>query len=135
MPLPIIGSILSLGEKLIDKLIPDPVQKAAALLELKKLEQSGDLAVIANQVEINKIEAASPKTFVSGWRPAVGWTCALALAVQLVLGPLVAWVGAFFGHVVTPPVLETELLTTLLIGMLGLGGMRTVEKLNGVASK
>jgi|SRR6185369_1006039 len=135
MGVPVIDSILGIGEKLIDKLIPDPKQKADAILKLKELEQSGDLAVIAGQIEINKIEAASPLTFVSGWRPAIGWVCATALAFQLVGSPILSWASTLAGHPVVPPVLNVELLTTLLIGMLGLGGMRTVEKLQGVASK
>lgn len=135
MALPIIGSILNIGEKLIDKLIPDPKQKAEALQKLQELQQSGDLAVIAGQNKINEIEAASSSAFNSGWRPAVGWTCSGALALQLVLLPLLSWVAELLGHPVHPPVLNTELLTTLLVGMLGLGGLRTVEKLQGVASK
>lgn len=135
MALPVLGSLLDIGTKLIDKLIPDPKAKAEALQKLQELEQSGDLAVIAGQNKINEIEAASPTLFVSGWRPSVGWTCSAALAVQLVIGPLVVWVSALFHHVVVLPHLDTELLTTLLVGMLGLGGLRTVEKLQGVASK
>jgi hypothetical protein len=135
MALPLIGSLLDLGDKLIDKLIPDPQAKADALLKLRELEQSGDLAVIAGQVEINKIEAASKLTFISGWRPFVGWVCASALAFSLVLSPLIEWVAVLTGHPVKAPALDTSLLGTLLIGMLGLGGMRTVEKLQGVASK
>jgi len=135
MAIPIIGSIFSIGEKLIDKLIPDPKQKAEALIKLEELRQSGDLAVIAGQVDINKIEAASPKLFVSGWRPFIGWICGTALAVQLVLGPVVMWASALTRHPILLPAMQTELLTTLLVGMLGLGGMRTVEKLQGVASK
>jgi hypothetical protein len=135
MAIPIIDGILSIGEKLIDKLIPDPKQKADALMKLRELEQSGDLAVIANQVEINKIEATNSNLFVSGWRPFIGWVCGSALAFQLVLGPMVMWGSAIVGKPVALPVMQTELLTTLLVGMLGLGGMRTIEKLNNVASK
>lgn len=135
MALPIIGSILDIGNKLIDKLIPDPKQKAEALLKLQELEQSGDLAVIAGQNRINEIEAANPSLFVSGWRPMVGWVCASALGFQLVIGPMIVWGSELIGHPVHPPIMQTELLTTLLVGMLGLGGMRTVEKLQGVAAK
>ena len=130
-----LAAILGIGEKLIDKLFPDPTAKAAALLKLKELEQNGDLAVIAGQLEVNKIEAANPNLFVSGWRPGVGWTCAAALAMQMVVSPLIAWVALLAKRPVTLPVMETELLTTLLVGLLGLGGLRTVEKLNGRASK
>jgi len=127
--------VLGFGTKLIDKLIPDPAAKAAALQKLEELRQTGDLAVIANQAEINKIEAANPKLFVSGARPFIMWVCGAALAFQLVVGPVIVWGAAMAGRTVPPPIMQTELLTTLLVGMLGLGGMRTVEKLNGVASK
>lgn len=130
-----ISSILGIGEKLIDKLLPDPKQKADALLKLKELEQNGDLAVIAGQNDINKIEAQNTNLFVSGWRPFIGWVCGMALAFQLVLGPMIVWGSTLGGKTVPLPIMQTELLTTLLVGMLGLGGMRTVEKLNGVASK
>jgi hypothetical protein len=130
MPIPLIGSLLSLGEKLIERLIPDPKMKAEALLELAKLEQSGDLAAMAMQVEVNKLDAVSADRFQSRARPFIMWVCGGALAIQLVVGPLIAYGSAIAGHPVQPPVMETELLTTLLIGMLGLGGMRTVEKLN-----
>jgi hypothetical protein len=130
-----ISAIMDVGSKLIDKLIPDPKAKAEALQKLAEMQQSGDLAVIANQTEINKIEAASSNMFIAGWRPAVGWVCVSALAVQMVLGPLVVWGSEIVGHPVKLLVLDVSLLTTLLVGMLGLGGMRTVEKLQGVASK
>jgi hypothetical protein len=133
--IPIIGSVLELGRTLIERLIPDPKMKADALQKLAEMEQNGDLAVIAGQNKINEIEAANPKLFVSGWRPAIGWVCGSALAFQLVLGPMIVWGSELVGRPVHPPIMQTELLTTLLIGMLGLGGMRTVEKLNGVASK
>lgn len=133
MPLPIIGSVVDLAKTLIERLIAKPEDKAAALLKLAELEQSGDLAAIAGQVEIAKIEAANPKLFVSGARPFVLWVCASALAVQLVLGPLVVWGSTLAGHPVALPVMQTELLTTLLVGLLGLGGLRTVEKLSKVA--
>jgi hypothetical protein len=128
-------AVLDIGGKLIDRLFPDPKQKAEATIKLLELQQSGDLAIIAGQLELNKIEATSPDRFVSGWRPFVGWVCASALAIQLVVGPLFAWGSAALGHALTVPPLDVSLLTTMLIGMLGLGGMRTVEKLQGVASK
>ena len=134
MPFPLLG-LLGIGEKLIDKILPDPTAKAQAIAKLKELEQSGDLAVIAGQLEVAKIEAANPNLFVSGARPFVLWVCASALAVQLVIGPLVVWATTIARNPVALPVMQTELLTTLLVGLLGLGGLRTVEKLQGVASK
>jgi len=128
MALPIIGSIVSIVEKVIDKALPDPQAKAAAILELKKLEMSGDLAVITNQSEINKLDAVSQDRFQSRWRPFIGWVCGLALASQLILFPMVEYVSALAGHPTKPPVLETELLTGMVISMLGIGGMRSFDK-------
>lgn len=133
MAVPIIGGILAIGEKLIDKLIPDPKAKAEALQKLAELEQSGDLAVIAGQIEINKIEAASTDPFTSRWRPFIGWVCGSALAIQLIVAPLAVQISTIAGRPVPLVTMDVSLLTTLLVGMLGFGGMRTVEKLNKVA--
>jgi len=142
MPVLALGSLLELGGRLIDKLIPDPKAKAEAILKLKELEQAGDLAqlnadlaVMTAQSDINKIEAASPDRFVAGWRPFIGWVCGAALAVQLVLMPLGMWGATLAGHPVPAPKMDTELLTTMVISMLGLGGMRSFEKFKGVAAK
>lgn len=132
MALDPLTTVLNIGEKVIDRLFPDPKQKAEAFQKLTEMQQSGDLAVIAGQVEITKIEAGNANVFVSGWRPFIGWVCGVALAFQLVVAPIVMWSYDIGGHPVALPAMQTELLTTLLVGMLGLGGMRTVEKLQGV---
>lgn len=128
-------AVLEVGSKIIDKLFPDPLKKAEATLKLMELQQSGDLAIIAGQFEINKIEAANPNLFVSGWRPFIGWICASGLGIQFVIGPLLEWASVLSGHPVKLPEMDMSVLMTLLVGMLGLGGMRTVEKLSKVASK
>jgi hypothetical protein len=125
-----ISSLLDVGKTLIDKLIPDPQAKAAATQKLLEMQQNGDLAVIAAQSHINEIEAGNANLFVAGWRPAVGWVCALGFAIMC-FSPLLSWAAALAGHPVVVPAIPTEGLMTILIGMLGLGGMRTVEKLNG----
>lgn len=130
-----LSAVLDIGGKLIDKLFPDPQKKAEATMKLMELQQSGDLAAIAGQLDVNKVEASNPRLFISGWRPFIGWVCGGGLALQFVVAPLLAWASSLVGHPVPMPVLDVSLLTTLLIGMLGLGGMRTVEKLNGVADK
>lgn len=127
--------------KVIDKLIPDPAAKAAAQLELIKLEQAGEfkaleaeLAIATGQMDINKIEAASPDFFRGGWRPAVGWVCVTGLGVTFIVRPLLPWLVGLTGAEVPPiPSLEIGELTGLLFGMLGLGGLRTVEKMKGVS--
>ena len=129
MGLPLIGSLVDVVKTVIDRVVPDPKQKAEALERLSAMEQSGDLQAMAQQIEVAKIDAASEDGFQRRARPFILWVCGVALAVQLVIGPLIAYGTSIAGHPVAPPVMDTELLTTLMIGMLGLGGMRTVEKL------
>lgn len=131
MPFPL-ASVLDIGSKIIDRLIPDKEKAAEMKLELIKLEQSGDLAVMTAQAEINKIEAASQSVFVSGWRPFCGWVAGMGMAVAFVIGPIVEWIGAMTGNPVPFPKLDTMSLINLLLGMLGLSGMRTYERINGV---
>ena len=87
MALDPISALLDVGSKVIDRVWPDPAQAASAKLELMKLQQSGELAQIAGQMDINKVEAANPSVFVSGWRPGIGWVCGAGFAVQFVVGP------------------------------------------------
>lgn len=126
-----ISSAFELGGKLLDHFLPDPAKRAEAQLELLKLQQSGDLAVMSGQTAINVAEASNANVFVSGWRPFIGWVCGSGLAVQFIIAPIGTWLALQFGHPVAVPALDTGTLTTLLIGMLGLSGMRTVEKLSG----
>lgn len=126
--------------KIIDKVIPDPAAKAAAQLELVRLQQTGELAELKAdldlslaQISVNNTEAQSPSLFVSGWRPFVGWMCATGLGFQVLLAPLLEWGSDLLGHATVFPMLDTSLLWTMLAGMLGIGGMRTFEKLQGVA--
>ena len=135
MALDPITAAMDIGGKLIDRLWPDPAQGAAAKLELIKLQQSGDLAQMTGQLEINKIEAANANMFVSGWRPAIGWVCALALLYQYLVRPLAVAIFAAVGHPL--PVMPglDENLWQLMMAMLGMGGLRTFEKVQGVANK
>ena len=135
MSLDPISAALGLGTALINKLFPDPIQAADAKLKLLELQQSGELATMTAQTDINKEEAKSSSLFVSGWRPAIGWVCALALAYQYLLRPLAGTVASIFGIIIPPlPGLDDN-LWQLMMGMLGMGGLRTFEKVQGVASK
>ena len=135
MALDPISAALDLGNTLITRIFPDPAQAANAKLELLKLQQSGDLATMTAQTDINKEEAKNASLFVSGWRPAIGWVCALALFYQYLLKPLAMGILPSFGFVVPAlPGLDDN-LWQLMMGMLGMGGLRTFEKINGVASK
>jgi hypothetical protein len=135
MALDPVSALFEIGGKVLDRVLPDPAQQAAAKLELMKLQQNGELTQIAGQMEINKVEAASSSIFVSGWRPAIGWICGAGFAVQFVIGPLAEWGSSLAGHPVKFPQMDTGTMMPLLLGMLGLGGLRTAEKLQDKASK
>lgn len=135
-----IGSIFDFGSKLIDKIFPDKGAADAAKIRLMELAQQGELASLnadvtlaTAQADTNKIEAASNRLFVAGWRPAVGWICALAVGFKFIGGPLLFMAGQVAGHPVELPAIDTAELWPLLLGMLGLGGLRTVEKVKGAA--
>lgn len=127
----LVAPLLELGSSLISRLFPDPQQKAAAELELLKLTQDGDLKKILGQLEINAKEAAHPSIFVAGWRPAVGWTCGFGLAYQSVFHNILAWLSTIYGWPL-PPAINSDVLIYTLSGMLGIGALRTFEKVNKV---
>ena len=133
MALDPLTAALDIGGKLIDRLWPDQEKAAAAKLELIKLQQSGELAQITGQLEINKAEAAHSSVFVAGWRPGVGWVCVAACAWNWVGLPVAKFALALAGT--TLPVSPADLseMLPVLIGLLGIGGYRTVEKIKGVA--
>jgi len=135
MSLDPISAVLDLGNTLITRIFPDPAQADQAKLELLKLQQSGELASMTAQTDINKAEALNGSLFVSGWRPAIGWVCALALFYQYLLKPLASSILPAFGITIPPLVGLDDNLWQLMMGMLGMGGLRTFEKVQGVASK
>jgi hypothetical protein len=118
--------ILDIIGHVVDKVIPDPAQRAQLQLDLAKLadqEAVRDHEEAMGQIDVNKVEAASASLFVAGWRPAVGWGCVAALVYSTVLAPLF--------HFGMP---NLDFLETVLLGMLGMTGtMRTIEKIKGVA--
>ena len=135
MALDPISILLDIGSKVIERIFPDPAQAASAKLELLKLQQSGELAIMAAQTDINKVEAGSASLFVSGWRPAIGWVCGAACAWNWIGLPMVkVALGLLAIKLELAPANLTEMLP-ILMGMLGLGGLRTLEKVNGVAAK
>ena len=129
-----LGPVLNLGGKIIERLFPDPTAKAAAELELLKLTQAGELQAVLAQLEINAKEAAHPSVFVAGWRPFVGWCCGAGLAYATIGHNLLTWAAAAKGWPV-PPAIDSDVLIYTLGGLLGIGGLRTVEKVKGVASR
>lgn len=127
--LPVIGAA---AQKLID-LIPDPNARAKAAEEYQRELMAIAARAEAEQREINKAEAAHESLFVAGWRPAIGWVCALALGFQYLVRPLLAWAGGvWWSHLPLLPGID-DALWQLMFGMLGLGGLRSFEKARGVA--
>ena len=124
--LPMIGEI-------IDRVIPDNNAKAKAKAELAGLAAQGELSVILKQIEVNVNEAKSKNLFVAGWRPFIGWTCGIAFAYHFVAYHIIKVVMVIFGFdTEVLPDFDMASLLTVLMGMLGLGGLRTFEKYRGV---
>lgn len=122
---------ISAGLKVLDKFIPDPAEKAKAEAQLRADLMAWDKA----QTDVNAAEAQSSSLFVAGWRPAVGWVCCAALTWTYILQPIAAFALAQFGYLTALPRLDMGEMMPILLGMLGLGGMRSWEKTKGVAAK
>jgi hypothetical protein len=126
-----IDDAVAAGLKVLDKFVPDPTAKAKAEAEMRDALFAADRA----QTEVNKVEAESGSLFVGGWRPAIGWVCAAAVAYTYLLVPIGMWVAFVMGKpIAKPPALDNN-LWELMFALLGLGGLRTFEKLKGVAAK
>ena len=123
-----IGSVADLANTVISKLWPDKSEQ-------EKQQLAAAVMVIQGQLEINKVEAGSASVFVSGWRPAIGWICGAACAWNWVGLPLAKFVMLAIGRPITMSPADLGEMLPVLIGMLGLGGLRTAEKINGVAAK
>jgi hypothetical protein len=127
----ILGPLLEVGKTLLDRFVPDPAQKAQAEMELVKMAADGELKQVVAQLEINAREATHASIFVAGWRPAFGWCGAAGFLYATIGQPVLAWVGAIKGWP-APPELNLDLLWVVVTGLLGIGGLRTVEKLKSV---
>lgn len=133
-------AIIPVISGLLDKLIPDPEMREKAKIELMKAERASDLeelrqALAADkiQTDINQQEAVSSSLFVAGWRPFIGWVCGVAFAYHFVMQPVLAFILINMGGKAELPSFDMHTLSTVLMGMLGLGGLRTIEKVRSVA--
>lgn len=136
-----IGSVLDFGGRLIDRLWPDPAQRDAAKLELFKAQQAGEFKemdqafqLAQGQIGVNAVEAASPRLFVSGGRPFIIWICGASLAYAAMIEPMARFVATVvYQYSGAFPAIDTTITLQVLLGLLGLGGMRSWEKGKGVA--
>ena len=119
---------------LLDKFVEDKDQKNALAHEIATLAEKQAHEAAMAQVSVNQAEAKHRSIFVAGWRPFIGWTCGFALAYHFVVAPLIlfgaGWAGAEIPEL---PAFDMDSLMTVLLGMLGLGGMRSFEKSKGIA--
>ena len=117
---------------LLDKFIEDKDQKARLAHEVATMAENHAQELAKAQLEVNKVEAAHKSLFVSGWRPAVGWVCVLGMFGNFITIPFSNFVLALFGLNIIIPLVPLETMMPVLMGMLGLGAMRTYEKKNAV---
>ena len=120
---------------LLDKFIEDKDQKARLAHDLATMAEKHAQEINKAQLEVNKVEAGHSSLFVSGWRPAVGWVCVLGMAGNFMVIPFTNFVLALLAIDVTVPLIDTATMMPVLMGMLGLGAMRTYEKKSGVERK
>lgn len=140
---PVIGDVVDKGLDIVDKFVKDKDQAEELKAEIKQQIESQDheqvMAELEGQLAINTEEAKHKSMFVAGWRPFIGWIGGMALGYQFLLYPILVWCWSFLqaqGIIPTeldaPPVLNTGALLTVVTGMLGIGGMRSFDKLKGV---
>jgi hypothetical protein len=135
-----IGSVFDFGSKIIDKLWPNPIEKEAAKLELFKAQQAGEFKELDQafelakaQINVNAIDAASPSVFASGARPFILWICGISFGYVALLEPIARFVAVvLYRYAGQFPAIDTSLPMQVLLGLLGLGSMRTYERVKGV---
>lgn len=138
----VLTGIFDIGAKLIDRLIPDKEAAARAKLELMELDQKGELERMTSderrmiaQIEVNKLDAQSSGPMQRNWRPFIGWVCGVGLSYELMIRPILSWTVLFYDrNFPAMPSLDGDILMTLTASLLGLGVMRTTEKLKGTAN-
>lgn len=128
----VLGPLFEIGKTLIDRWMPDPEKKREAEMELVRMAADGELKQVIAQLEINAREATHPSVWVAGWRPFFGWAGGAGFIYATVGQPLLAWAAAIKGWPV-PPELNLDLLWVVVTGMLGIGGLRSIEKVKGVS--
>ena len=130
MPIPLLlAPLLDIASKVIDRVIPDKAAAEKAKLEMAATLQSQEFQVTIEQIKVNAEEAKSSSIFVAGWRPFVGWVCGVGLAYAAIVLPIMEFSAkVIWGYKGAFPIIDWAILSNVLIGMLGLAGMRTYEK-------
>ena len=129
----ILGSLLEPATKILDKVIEDKDQKNALAHEIATMAERHAQELAKGQLEVNKTEAAHKSLFVAGWRPFIGWICGVAMLANFLLIPMANFILDLSGSTNTIPLIELETMMPVLMGMLGLGAMRSYEKVKKVS--
>ena len=119
---------IPLISQVLDKIFPDTTKADEAKARLAELAMNGELQQVMGQLQINQAEAASGNKYASSWRPTIGYICAFGLAYNFVVYPVLIWYAAVYKPGFVPPPLVADNLMELVLGMLGLAGLRTWEK-------
>jgi len=131
-----IAAVSNLADSAVKRIWPDATETEKAKIAQLTAEMQAQYNLILGQLDINKIEAANASVFVSGWRPAIGWICGIALGYAAVIEPFARFIAVVaFGYAGAFPILDTDITLQVLLGLLGLAGLRTVDKVKKVASK
>jgi tetrahydromethanopterin S-methyltransferase subunit E len=130
----ILGPLMNIVGMVVDRLVPDRAAAEKAKIEIQAALIDAQIKGQLGQLEVNKIEAASPNVFVAGWRPFIGWCGGAGFAVQFVIVPLTGYISALLGHQAPPPISLDPILWEVVFGILGINiGARTFEKYKGVS--
>jgi hypothetical protein len=129
----LLSTLNPIFEDIIDKIVPDKnaAAKAKASIEAALIEAANKGALA--QLEVNKVEAVHRSLFVAGWRPAIGWICAIAIGWTYIGAPIITSIAKFKGVELELVAIDLEYLLELIFGMLGLAGMRSWEKSRGIS--
>ena len=124
-------SVIGIADKVLGKFIPDKTLRDQLHHELNMAFHEANLA----QLEVNKQEAASQSMFVAGWRPSVGWICSISMGYHFILQPLLIFILRATGNDIELPDFDFSQLSTILMALLGMSGLRTYEKTKNVAKQ
>ena len=127
----LLAPLLEFGKDIIGRFFPNEEEKRKAEAEFLRLAMDGELKQVIAQLQINAQEAAHPSIWVAGWRPFYGWTGGAGFLYAVLVQPLLTWFASIKGWP-APPLLDVELLLVVAGGMLGIGGLRTYEKRQGI---
>lgn len=123
------ASPISAVGNVLDGLFTSDEERLDKKIIMERLAQKPHLA----QVELNKVEAQHRSLFIAGWRPFIGWVCGVGLGFNFIAFPLLEWGSELAGRAIAAPTIEVGALMTLVVSLLGLGGMRSLEKFGGRA--